>query len=243
MKVKTFCAMFLMLLLSPYFLMVTLDYVFVSGDYDFQYAVGEDVAFYYFEGPDGSWLLESQLFYLDNISSYYVTLSRDEVSNLLPIKSGFFLIFHFDDKFHNLRKIVLNISFQDSDISYKLFKKIRVGVGTKDSFFVNVTEVGETFVKSSGKEITFNFDLRDFIGNRKVNAEFLCFDLQMRDDGEPINYFDSGDTIRLEVSCYITEAWRYYNAYKTILVVIAICLIVFDVKLLFMRITPKDVIF
>jgi len=231
---KLFIAFLMIFLMLPYFYMHALDVLFVKGDYSETIVEYEPTAVYYkteiehhvalFDGPLGVYMCSYE--------------------HPIPLgKSGVLFIFSIDDFLYNVRKITVNLSFSDSQTSYKYFTNIRFGYGVANVEFYPVKTADERLFKDTGREVVFSFDLKDYIQNRNVSANAFCVDFQMNDDGEPINYFDAGDSITIRVRVYVTDAWKYYDGFKVLMLMTDAGIIILTIVVLFARITPEEMIF
>ena len=156
-------------------------------------------------------------------------------------KSGLFLWCTFDDRFYNVRKVRLNISFTDTGTDSKYFTSVRIGVGYQHEEFKNLSKRAKegVFVYDYGESATWDFTLRDYIHLKRDTrgGEYLCFILEMYDNGDAVSYFDATDTVTLRVDVLTVDMYAYYGAYVVFTAVVLVAICICD---LYMLVVPMD---
>jgi len=147
-------------------------------------------------------------------------------------KSGLFISCSFDDKFYNMKKVRLNITFTDPESGSKYFRNIRVGVGDNEEVFRNLSARAKdrTLVYDYGTTLTWDFSIRDYIHlkNDFRVGERLCFILEMFDNGDVISYFNVTDTVTFDIDVFTVDFNTYFGAYEWFVRVVIVAVVVCD---------------
>ena len=235
LSAKFFSSMFLLFLACPYLGFLALDQGFISQAPELAEVTYEPFIAYW-DGQLPLHIEEPQ----EVTTGTYIFQMVHPPHNYG--KSGLFLWCTFDDRFYNVRKVRLNISFTDTGADSKYFTSVRIGVGNQHEEFKNLSKRAKdgVFVYEYGKSVTWDFTLRDYIHLKRDTrgGEYLCFILEMFDTGDAVSYFDATDTVTLRVDVLTVDMNTYYGAY---VVFTAIVLVAIGVCDLYMLVVPLDV--
>jgi len=221
-------------ILSPAIIESAVDFVFVHGSYTRQDVNYSPECFYY-DGPLTT--IEATLIYVP--PAYVCTYAHSASLGI----SGVYFTAQFSNALHNVRKIVLNLTFTSAETNWKHFEHIRLGFGTGSKLFTNLSEKRDCLSPSYGRCYTFHFDVRDYIEHENTNADYLIFDLGMNDDGSTLHFWNNTDTITFDVRVYTTDIWKYWNVFRVLMVCDALVLLYVSARVMSMKMSRRDMIF